>query len=119
MLSNLLWINENIFPLLLAGDDRRTDVSVQVNISPSDLTAHSGEGIRLNCSAIVPGDRNAPTIRWTRRGSSLPVNAQQNAGILVIPSASHADSGIYICTVTTSSGATQTSQARINVLAYR
>ena len=102
------------------GEDRTRDEDVtHVTISPAETTANSGESIRLTCSAHLSGERSAPTISWSKSDAGLPVNAQQNAGILVIPNASPADSGIYVCTVTTSYGITETSQARVNVLAYR
>lgn len=60
-----------------------------------------------------------PVVRWTRVEGPLPLNAGQTAGVLTIPSATPADSGIYVCTVTTVSGYVQQSQARVTIVAQR
>ena len=94
---------------------------VQVVVSPQDTTARRGDVVRLTCRAEIIGDRIAPVIRWTKMDGPMPsgANGQNSAnGVLILSNVSPSDTGIYVCTVTASSGAIQQSQARLTVLSY-
>lgn len=90
-------------------------------ITPPDSTVRRGEGFRLTCKVEVEGngDRSQLVIRWSKVEGSLPANANQNGASLTVPNSTPADSGVYICTVTSQTGIFQQSQSRVTVLAYR
>ena len=58
-------------------------------------------------------------MQWSKRDGRLPYTATQTNGVLVISRAKAEDTGIYVCTVTSSSGTTQETQARVTILAHR
>ena len=97
------------------------EVTAQVSVNPQESTVRRGDGFRLTCKVelVGSGDRSTLAIRWSKLEGSLPVNAAQNGGVLSVPTASPTDSGIYVCTVSTSTGFIQQSQSRVTVLAYR
>ena len=70
-------------------------------ISPPDQVAvRPGQPVRITCRARDP----AASVAWSREQGRLPQRATTSRGELTIPNAEPADSGIYVCTITISSG---------------
>nr|CAH7733355.1 unnamed protein product [Callosobruchus chinensis] len=84
---------------------------VRVDIVPPYFTGMSGDTIRMNCSAPV----NVNWIRWSKQSGNLPYNYQEDRGGLIIPNASPDASGVYICTVMSSQGTSNTSSATVSI----
>jgi len=87
-----------------------------VSVSPEDLTAQMDDDVILTCRVQSAG---AYTSVWTKFDGQLPYSATQANGVLTIPRASQGDSGIYVCTVTGPTGASQETQARVTVQGFR
>ncbi|KAJ6656843.1 hypothetical protein lerEdw1_003174 [Lerista edwardsae] len=68
---------------------------VQIQSSSSSLA--EGQTLELNC--LVPGQAN-PEVTWLMRGGALPANHQVSGTRLRIPQVSAANSGEYVCRVT-------------------
>ncbi|XP_049843588.1 basement membrane-specific heparan sulfate proteoglycan core protein isoform X30 [Schistocerca gregaria] len=117
-----------------AGEDRRTvylyvsdspEPSVQLTMQPSTYDGPEGATVVLRCLAGGVAGAPPPRITWSRQGAELPPNARQEddgrgSATLEIPSATAADSGVYICTaVRTTPPSYTTSTVRVVVTAYR
>ena len=75
-----------------------------MEVEPEDAAASPGDTIYLTC-------RGRGAVLWERQGAALPPAAFQEGGVLTIPSASPAHSGIYVCR-----GGGEARQARVIVL---
>ncbi|XP_044138378.1 basement membrane-specific heparan sulfate proteoglycan core protein isoform X4 [Bufo gargarizans] len=84
-----------------------------LRIEPSSNTVAEGQTLELNC--VVSESQNA-VVTWTRKGQPLSPNHQVLGSRLRILQASVADSGEYICRVTSG---TVTRQATITVTISR
>ncbi|XP_032935509.1 basement membrane-specific heparan sulfate proteoglycan core protein isoform X4 [Catharus ustulatus] len=69
------------------------------------LSSAIAEGQTLDLNCVVPGS-GPTTVTWYKRGGSLPVGHQVSGTRLRIPQVTAADSGEYVCRVT-SGGITQ------------
>ena len=87
-----------------------------ISISPEDLTAQMNDDVSLTCRVQSAGGF---TTVWTKYEGQLPYSATQANGVLTIPRATPEDSGIYVCTVTSPTGESQESQARVTVQGFR
>jgi hypothetical protein len=83
-----------------------------VTISPSEYEARPGETVRFRCDSSERDSR----VQWTRLNGVLPSTASQSPdGVLNIFTVRDIDSGIYVCTASSSSGDSTQSQARLSV----
>ncbi|XP_060073482.1 basement membrane-specific heparan sulfate proteoglycan core protein-like [Ylistrum balloti] len=70
---------------------------IRVRIETSQVTANEGESVRFVCLPI--GNReNTYILSWSRQGGSLPPQAIDQMGVLLIPNARQEDAGEYVCT---------------------
>ncbi|XP_041878082.1 basement membrane-specific heparan sulfate proteoglycan core protein isoform X2 [Corvus kubaryi] len=81
-------------------------VTPPVRIESSSSSVAEGQTLDLNC--IVAGQGQA-TVTWYRRGGSLPAKHQVSGTRLRIPQVTAADSGEYVCRVTSGSVTHETS----------
>ncbi|XP_072773405.1 basement membrane-specific heparan sulfate proteoglycan core protein isoform X6 [Taeniopygia guttata] len=81
-------------------------VTPPVRIESSSSSVAEGQTLDLNC--IVAGQGQA-TITWYKRGGSLPAKHQVSGTRLRIPQVTAADSGEYVCRVTSGSVTHETS----------
>ena len=86
---------------LLGGGGQQGGDFPGVIIDPQDVTIGRGEGARLTCRAQASGNYQ---IRWSKQDGRLPYTWSQADGVLTIVNARPEDSGMFICTVTRSSG---------------
>ncbi|XP_040544691.1 basement membrane-specific heparan sulfate proteoglycan core protein isoform X6 [Gallus gallus] len=77
-----------------------------LHIEPSSSTVTEGQTLDLNCVIASPAQA---TVTWYKRGGSLPARHQVSGTRLRIPQVSAADSGEYVCRVTTGSVTHETS----------
>ena len=71
---------------------------------PDDLTALSGEDVKLKCD--VSGDPK-PSVVWHREDGNLPITGRisiNNGHLLLISGVTTADEGVYICEAQNSVG---------------
>nr|CAD7589934.1 unnamed protein product [Timema genevievae] len=90
-----------------------------LTVEPNEYSGPGGETVRLTC---LTGEQDRDyTIRWSRAGGrELPPSAVQRDGVLTIYNASPADSGVYVCTATSSyTGSVDEVQARVTIVSYR
>ncbi|CAM4577609.1 unnamed protein product [Lepidochelys kempii] len=73
-------------------------VAPPVRIESSSSSIAEGQTLDLNC--LVAGQEQ-PRVRWYKRGGSLPASHQVSGSRLRIPQVSAADSGEYVCRVST------------------
>ncbi|RLU19726.1 hypothetical protein DMN91_008283 [Ooceraea biroi] len=105
-------------------DERTTILYVQDNpdkpppqgrpptVTPSEWSGTSGDVVRLICTPSQHAN-----ITWTRSGGlPLPYSASQRDGILTITNPSPSDSGIYVCTATSTRGTETSTSARITIV---
>ncbi|XP_029434740.1 basement membrane-specific heparan sulfate proteoglycan core protein isoform X5 [Rhinatrema bivittatum] len=78
-----------------------SDVAPPVRIESSSNSVTEGQTIELNC--VVAG-HSRPTVTWYRRGSALSPNHQVSGSRLRIVQATSADSGEYVCRVSSGAG---------------
>nr|XP_035965227.1 basement membrane-specific heparan sulfate proteoglycan core protein isoform X19 [Halichoerus grypus] len=71
-------------------------------------SSHVAEGQTLDLNCVVPGQAHAQ-VMWHRRGGSLPARHQVHGPLLRLNQVSPADSGEYLCQVTSSSGTLEAS----------
>ncbi|CAK6440721.1 unnamed protein product [Pipistrellus nathusii] len=76
-------------------------VTLPIRIESSSSHVAEGQNLDLNC--LVTGQAHAQ-ITWHKRGGSLPARHQVHGSRLLLPQVTPADSGEYICRVTSSSG---------------
>ena len=99
------------------------EVTAQISISPQESTVRRGDSFRLTCKVemVGSGDRSTLAIVWSKMEGPLPASGVASGPVFTLDSASPADSGVYICTVTsTVTGVViQQTQSRVNVLAFR
>ncbi|KAL9825380.1 LOW QUALITY PROTEIN: basement membrane-specific heparan sulfate proteoglycan core protein [Geothlypis trichas] len=81
-------------------------VTPPVRIESSSSSVAEGQTLDLNC--IVAGQGQA-TVTWYKRGGSLPAKHQVSGTRLRIPQVTAADSGEYVCRVTSGSVTHETS----------
>ncbi|XP_027764587.1 basement membrane-specific heparan sulfate proteoglycan core protein, partial [Empidonax traillii] len=81
-------------------------VTPPVRIESSSSSVAEGQTLDLNC--IVAGQGQA-TVTWYKRGGSLPAKHQVSGTRLRIPQVTAADSGEYVCRVTSGSATHETS----------
>ncbi|XP_040441615.1 LOW QUALITY PROTEIN: basement membrane-specific heparan sulfate proteoglycan core protein [Falco naumanni] len=86
-----------------AGTYYSSGVSQPLRIESSSSAIAEGQTLDLNC--VVAGSSPA-TVTWYKRGGSLPAGHQVSGTRLRIPQVTAADSGEYVCRVT-SGGVTQ------------
>ncbi|XP_042860326.1 basement membrane-specific heparan sulfate proteoglycan core protein-like isoform X47 [Penaeus japonicus] len=67
-----------------------------VQVSEQEVEVNAGETVRVSCSSPSPGQL---TIEWSRLGGTLPSQSSVRNGLLSIPNARSADSGIYVCRI--------------------
>ncbi|XP_074831677.1 basement membrane-specific heparan sulfate proteoglycan core protein isoform X3 [Carettochelys insculpta] len=72
-----------------------------IRIESSSASIAEGQALELNC--LVTGQAQ-PSITWYRRGGALPASHQVSGSRLRIPQVSAADSGEYVCRVSSSAG---------------
>ncbi|XP_065579048.1 basement membrane-specific heparan sulfate proteoglycan core protein-like isoform X5 [Artemia franciscana] len=89
---------------------------VTLRVEPRDSIVRRGDSIRLVCN-VDGGAASTPV--WTKSSGTISSRGIQTGGILSFNGVTPADSGIYLCSVTTSVGAVEQAQARITVLAHR
>ncbi|ELW68518.1 Basement membrane-specific heparan sulfate proteoglycan core protein [Tupaia chinensis] len=71
-------------------------------------SSHVAEGQTLDLTCVVPGQAHAQ-VTWHKRGGSLPARHQTHGPLLRLNQVSPADSGEYLCRVTSSSGTLEAS----------
>ncbi|XP_045441011.1 basement membrane-specific heparan sulfate proteoglycan core protein isoform X9 [Pipistrellus kuhlii] len=76
-------------------------VTLPIRIESSSSHVAEGQNLDLNC--LVTGQAHAQ-ITWHKRGGSLPARHQVHGSRLLLPQVTPADSGEYVCRVTSSSG---------------
>ncbi|XP_029814348.1 basement membrane-specific heparan sulfate proteoglycan core protein [Manacus vitellinus] len=81
-------------------------VTPPVRIESSSSSVAEGQTLDLNC--IVAGQGQA-TVTWYKRGGSLPAKHQVSGTRLRIPQVTAADSGEYVCRVTSGTATHETS----------
>nr|XP_033778769.1 basement membrane-specific heparan sulfate proteoglycan core protein isoform X4 [Geotrypetes seraphini] len=81
-------------------------ITPTIRIEPSSSSLTEGQTIELNC---VTTGHSQPAVTWYRPGGTLSANHQVSGSRLRIIKASSADSGEYICRVSSGSGVLQTS----------
>uniref|UniRef100_A0A452GNZ3 Basement membrane-specific heparan sulfate proteoglycan core protein n=1 Tax=Gopherus agassizii TaxID=38772 RepID=A0A452GNZ3_9SAUR len=81
-------------------------VTPPVRIESSSSSVAEGQTLDLNC--LVAGQVQ-PRVTWHKRGGSLPASHQVSGSRLRIPQVSAADSGEYICRVSTGAITQETS----------
>jgi hypothetical protein len=87
---------------------------ITVEISPSRYEGRSGESFTLRCQA----DR-AIDLKWSRQNNvPLPYTYREDRGVLTVQSPKPEDSGLYVCTATSSSGYTSTGTAEVRIQEY-
>ncbi|XP_041878083.1 basement membrane-specific heparan sulfate proteoglycan core protein isoform X3 [Corvus kubaryi] len=79
---------------------------VPVRIEASSSTVAEGQTLDLNCIVARQGQA---TVTWYKRGGSLPAKHQVSGTRLRIPQVTAADSGEYVCRVTSGSVTHETS----------
>ncbi|XP_069730950.1 basement membrane-specific heparan sulfate proteoglycan core protein isoform X7 [Phaenicophaeus curvirostris] len=72
-------------------------VTPPVRIESSSSSVAEGQTLDLNCIVARPGQA---TVTWYKRGGSLPAKHQVSGTRLRIPQVTAADSGEYVCRVT-------------------
>ncbi|XP_069467045.1 basement membrane-specific heparan sulfate proteoglycan core protein isoform X3 [Ambystoma mexicanum] len=85
----------------ITGPNQGSGVAPAVRIESSSESVVEGQTVELNC--IVTGQAQ-PTITWHRAGGALSSNHQVSGSRLRILQASPADSGEYICRVSSGAG---------------
>ncbi|KAM9115672.1 basement membrane-specific heparan sulfate proteoglycan core protein isoform 4-T4 [Pangshura tecta] len=81
-----------------AGSSYSLGVTPPVRIETSSASIAEGQTLDLNC--MVAGQAQ-PRVTWYRREGSLPASSQVSGSRLRIPQVSAADSGEYVCRVST------------------
>ncbi|KAM8796373.1 basement membrane-specific heparan sulfate proteoglycan core protein [Eudromia elegans] len=81
-------------------------VTPPVRIESSASSVAEGQTLELNCVVAAPGQA---TVTWYKRGGSLPAQHQVSGTRLRIPQVTPADSGEYVCRVTTAGAAHESS----------
>ncbi|XP_069115040.1 basement membrane-specific heparan sulfate proteoglycan core protein-like isoform X2 [Argopecten irradians] len=70
---------------------------IRVRIETPQVTANEGESVRFVCLPL--GNReNTYILSWSRQGGSLPSQAIDQMGVLLIPNTRREDAGDYVCT---------------------
>ncbi|XP_057651724.1 basement membrane-specific heparan sulfate proteoglycan core protein-like isoform X29 [Diorhabda carinulata] len=87
------------------------DRIVQVDISPSSFSGAPGDTVMLRCSGTPFGQ----IIKWSKQGGDLPYNSVEERGNLIIRNAAPEDSGVYICTVTATTGTRGFNRATVTI----
>ncbi|XP_068772364.1 basement membrane-specific heparan sulfate proteoglycan core protein isoform X3 [Struthio camelus] len=82
-----------------------------IRIESSSSSIAEGQTLDLNCMVASPGQA---TVTWYKRGGPLPASHQVSGTRLRIPQVSAADSGEYVCRVTTA-GVTQESSLVVTI----
>ncbi|XP_044751334.1 basement membrane-specific heparan sulfate proteoglycan core protein isoform X8 [Coccinella septempunctata] len=91
--------------------DVRIGSLVQVTIEPSSVRVTSGQSFSLRCLS-----QNYQNARWSKENGRLPYNAREEGGLLMVSNANQQDSGVYVCTLTDSSGASGQGSAIVEVI---
>uniref|UniRef100_A0A8C3FQN0 Heparan sulfate proteoglycan 2 n=1 Tax=Chrysemys picta bellii TaxID=8478 RepID=A0A8C3FQN0_CHRPI len=81
-----------------AGSSYPSGLAPPVRIESSSSSIAEGQTLDLNC--LVTGQAQ-PRVTWYKRGGALPDNHQVSGSRLRIPQVSAADSGEYVCRVST------------------
>ncbi|KAH1175877.1 hypothetical protein KIL84_022402, partial [Mauremys mutica] len=81
-----------------AGSSYPSGMAPPVRIESSSSSIAEGQTLDLNC--LVAGQAQ-PRVTWYKRGGSLPASHQVSGSHLRIPQVSAADSGEYVCRVST------------------
>ncbi|XP_065431033.1 basement membrane-specific heparan sulfate proteoglycan core protein isoform X2 [Chrysemys picta bellii] len=81
-------------------------ITPPVRIESSSSSVAEGQTLDLNC--LVAGQAQ-PRVTWHKRGGSLPASHQVSGSRLRIPQVSAADSGEYVCRVSTGAITQETS----------
>ncbi|XP_053865478.1 basement membrane-specific heparan sulfate proteoglycan core protein isoform X4 [Malaclemys terrapin pileata] len=81
-------------------------ITPPVRIESSSSSVAEGQTLDLNC--LVAGQVQ-PRVTWHKRGGSLPANHQVSGSRLRIPQVTAADSGEYVCRVSTGAITQETS----------
>nr|XP_035965222.1 basement membrane-specific heparan sulfate proteoglycan core protein isoform X14 [Halichoerus grypus] len=89
-----------------AGSVPALGVTPPVRIESSSSHVAEGQTLDLNC--LVAGQTHAQ-VTWHKRGGSLPARHQVHGPLLRLNQVSPADSGEYLCQVTSSSGTLEAS----------
>ncbi|KAM6218940.1 basement membrane-specific heparan sulfate proteoglycan core protein [Rhynchocyon petersi] len=89
-----------------AGSVPGLSVTPPVRIESSSSHVAEGQTLDLNC--LVAGQAHAQ-VTWLKRGGSLPAQHQVHGSRLRLPQVTPADSGEYVCRVTSSSGTQEAS----------
>ncbi|KAL3282973.1 hypothetical protein HHI36_006131, partial [Cryptolaemus montrouzieri] len=85
---------------------------VRVSIEPSSVRSYSGQPFTLRCLAA-----NAlRDIKWSKDNGQLPYNSREENGVLTVSNANARDSGVYICTITTTNGASGRGTAQVEII---
>ncbi|XP_043237332.1 basement membrane-specific heparan sulfate proteoglycan core protein-like isoform X3 [Amphibalanus amphitrite] len=82
------------------------------DVRPEQVSVRPGQPVRVTCRARDPG----ASVSWRRESGRLPLRATTAQGELNIPNPVPADSGIYICTITISSGRSEEQRVRVEVV---
>lgn len=84
-------------------------------VTPSEWSGTSGEVVRLTCTPSQHAN-----VTWTRSGGlPLPYSATQRDGVLTITNPVPSDSGIYVCTATSTRGTETSTIAKITIVPRR
>lgn len=80
-------------------------------MTPSYFSGVVGDEIILQCKAEGPQS----SITWSRRNGQLPFNAREEDGVLTVQNARTDDSGVYVCTVISTSGTRGFANATVSI----
>ncbi|XP_066493850.1 basement membrane-specific heparan sulfate proteoglycan core protein isoform X4 [Tiliqua scincoides] len=95
-------VQEASLMVIVYDSSQSAGITPPVRIQSSAPSLIKGQTLDLHCITAGHHQRGA-TIRWYKRGGSLPANHQVSGSHLRIPQASTADSGEYVCHVSLNS----------------
>uniref|UniRef100_H0W6G2 Basement membrane-specific heparan sulfate proteoglycan core protein n=1 Tax=Cavia porcellus TaxID=10141 RepID=H0W6G2_CAVPO len=93
---------------MVRGESLGTALGVTPPVRIESSSSHLAEGQTLDLNCMVQGQAHAQ-ITWHKRGGSLPAQHQVHGSRLRLPQVTPADSGEYVCRVTSDSGTQETS----------
>lgn len=86
--------------------ERSTGFSPTAKVTPERMNIAQGTSTELRCDAT---GSPAPTIKWTRVGTELPLHFTQNGPVLYIRNFQPTDRGVYVCVTSNRYGLAQAS----------
>lgn len=83
----------------------------RVLVTPPYFSGVAGDEIILQCRA----EGAQGSVTWSKRNGQLPFNARDENGVLTVENAKIDDSGVYVCTIVSSSGARGYGNATVSI----